>query len=96
MDFQFSDEQKRIVETVDEMGRKQFAAKASRWDENHEYPWQNIELLHEANILGMTIPTEAARKDPSLMRFWQLKLPQSIVGFRPASLLRPTWAPWVA
>ncbi|UCE52936.1 MAG: acyl-CoA dehydrogenase family protein [Desulfobacterales bacterium] len=58
MDFQLSDEQKRIVETVDEMGRKEFAAQASRWDENHEYPWENIELLREANILGMTIPTE--------------------------------------
>jgi alkylation response protein AidB-like acyl-CoA dehydrogenase len=67
MDFQLSDEQKRIVETVDEMGRKEFAAKASRWDENHEYPWENIELLREANILGMTIPTEYGGQERPLI-----------------------------
>jgi len=67
MDFQLSDEQRRIVETVDEMGRKEFAAKASRWDKNHEYPWENIELLREANILGMTIPTEYGGQERPLI-----------------------------
>ncbi len=56
MDFQFSDAQKRIVETVDQMGRRKFRSKAAYWDENHEYPWENIHLLREADILGMTIP----------------------------------------
>ena len=58
MDFKLSDAQKQIVETIDEMGKEEFAPKASRWDENHEYPWDNVQLLREANILGMTIPTE--------------------------------------
>jgi alkylation response protein AidB-like acyl-CoA dehydrogenase len=58
MDFKLSDEQKRIVDTIDEMGKKEFAPKASRWDANHEYPWDNVHLLREADILGMTIPTE--------------------------------------
>jgi len=56
MDFQLSAEQKRIVETVDQMGRQKFRSKAAYWDENHEYPWENIHLLREADILGMTIP----------------------------------------
>lgn len=67
MDFKLSDEQKQIVDTIDEMGRKEFAAKASRWDENHEYPWENIELLREANILGMTIPTEYGGQERPLI-----------------------------
>ena len=33
-----------------------FAKKAARWDENHEYPWENIEILKELGVLGMTIP----------------------------------------
>ena len=39
MDFKLNREQKRIVELIDELGRKEFAPKAARWDKNHEYPW---------------------------------------------------------
>lgn len=58
MDFQLTDEQKQIVDLVDELGRKEFAEKAARWDENHEYPWDNIHKLRECDLLGMTIPEE--------------------------------------
>ena len=58
MDFQLTNEQKQIVDLVDELGRKEFAEKAARWDENHEYPWDNIHKLRECDLLGMTIPEE--------------------------------------
>ena len=58
MDFTLTDEQKRIVALVDELGQKEFAPKAARWDENHEYPWDSIHKLQECDILGMTIPVE--------------------------------------
>jgi alkylation response protein AidB-like acyl-CoA dehydrogenase len=58
MDFKLTDEQKRIVALVDELGQKEFAPKAARWDENHEYPWDSIHKLRECDILGMTIPIE--------------------------------------
>ena len=58
MDFQLTDEQKQIVDLVDELGRKEFAEKAARWDENHEYPWDNIHKLRKYDLLGMTIPEE--------------------------------------
>ena len=58
MDFQLTTEQKRIVAAIDEVGRKEFAQKAARWDENHEYPWENVHRLREMNVLGMTIPAE--------------------------------------
>ncbi len=57
MDFKLNGEQKRIVELVEELGRKEFAPKAARWDENHEYPWDNVHRLRECDLLGMTIPT---------------------------------------
>jgi len=56
MDFQLTKEQKQIVASLDEVGRDVFAKKAARWDENHEYPWENIEILKELGVLGMTIP----------------------------------------
>lgn len=58
MDFKLSDEQKQIVALVNELGNKEFAPKAARWDENHEYPWDNVHLLRESELLGMTIPVE--------------------------------------
>jgi alkylation response protein AidB-like acyl-CoA dehydrogenase len=58
VDFKLTEEQKQIVSAIDEAGRKEFAQKAARWDENHEYPWENVHRLREMNILGMTIPTE--------------------------------------
>lgn len=58
MDFKLSDEQERIVKLIDELGRKEFMAKAARWDEKHEYPWENLHKLREAGMLGMTIPLE--------------------------------------
>jgi 3-sulfinopropanoyl-CoA desulfinase len=58
MDFRLSPEQRRIVDTLDEVGEKEFAPKAARWDTNHEYPWENIHRLRELNVLGMTIPAK--------------------------------------
>lgn len=58
MDFKLSDEQKQIVSLMDDLGKNEFSAKAARWDENHEYPWENIHKLRECDILGMTIPEE--------------------------------------
>ncbi len=58
MDFQLNDEQKQLVDMLDELGKNEFEPKAARWDENHEYPWENIHRLKDQGILGMTIPKE--------------------------------------
>ncbi len=67
MEFQLSDEQNRIIELLDELGQKEFAEKASRWDENHEYPWDNIHKLRECGLLGMTIPEEYGGQERPLI-----------------------------
>ena len=56
MDFQLNEEQKMLVELADRMGREQFAPKAARWDREHEYPYENVEAMRRAGLLGMTIP----------------------------------------
>ena len=56
MNFQLDEEQKRLVELADQLGREEFAPKAARWDRNHEYPYENVETMRRAGFLGMTIP----------------------------------------
>ncbi len=56
MDFSLTQEQKQLISSLDEVGRDVFAAKAARWDQNHEYPWENIKILNDLGVLGMTIP----------------------------------------
>ncbi|HSG44083.1 MAG TPA: acyl-CoA dehydrogenase family protein [Anaerolineales bacterium] len=67
MDFKLNDEQKKIVALIDELGKKEFAPKAARWDENHEYPWDNVHMLREVNILGMTIPEKYGGQERPLI-----------------------------
>ena len=56
MDFRLTEEQERLVALVDNLGRKEFAPKAARWDKHREYPWENVHVLRELGLLGMTIP----------------------------------------
>jgi alkylation response protein AidB-like acyl-CoA dehydrogenase len=67
MDFNFTDEQKQLITLIDELGRKEFAPKAARWDKNHEYPWENIERLRELGLLGMTIPHKLGGQERPLI-----------------------------
>jgi alkylation response protein AidB-like acyl-CoA dehydrogenase len=56
LDFKLSDEQKRLVAMLDELGREEFAPQAARWDAEAEYPWPNVHRLRDLGLLGMTIP----------------------------------------
>ena len=56
MDFTLTQEQKQMIAALDEVGEREFAPKAPRWDKNHEYPYENLEVLRTMGILGMTIP----------------------------------------
>ena len=67
MDFQLTPEQKQIVAALDEVGKNVFAAKAARWDANHEYPWENIHQLREMGVLGMTLPKSYGGQESPLI-----------------------------
>jgi alkylation response protein AidB-like acyl-CoA dehydrogenase len=67
MDFRLSDEQQQIVELANELGKKEFEPKAARWDRNHEYPWDNVQVLREAGFLGMTIPKKYGGEERPLI-----------------------------
>jgi alkylation response protein AidB-like acyl-CoA dehydrogenase len=67
MDFKLTEEQKKLVELLNGLGRKEFAPKAPRWDKNHEYPWENIYRMRELSLLGMTIPAKYGGQERPLI-----------------------------
>ena len=67
MDFTLSSEQVELVRQLDEVGRTEFAEKATRWDQNHEYPYENLKRLKAMGILGMTIPAKFGGRERPLL-----------------------------
>ena len=57
MDLTLSDEQRRLVHLVRELGRERFAPRAHRYDDEASFPFENYADLREAGLLGLTIPT---------------------------------------
>ena len=50
MDFQLSEDQKLLKQTMRKISLKEFAPKAAEIDEREEFPWDNKQILEEANI----------------------------------------------
>jgi len=67
MDFRLSERQRQFVEETDRLAREAFAPRADRWDRAAEYPAENVERLHEAGYLGMTIPEAYGGQERSLL-----------------------------
>lgn len=56
MDFTFNDEQVMFRNTVRKFAEKELALAASRWDENEEFPAENLAKAAELGLMGLTIP----------------------------------------
>lgn len=58
MDFTLNDDQKMILELVDEVCEKEFAPRADEVSAKGEFPAENIKKLAELDLFGITIPEE--------------------------------------
>lgn len=58
MRFPLTTEQIDLQARVREVADGEFRARAARWDEREEYPWENVQRLVEAGWMGMTIPAD--------------------------------------
>ena len=58
MDFTLNDDQKMILELVDEVSEKEFAPRADEISAKGEFPAENIKKLVELDLFGITIPEE--------------------------------------
>lgn len=67
MDFELTPEQEALRARARALADSVFAGRAARWDENEEYPWDNVKDLVAAGFMGMTIPRELGGPDRSLL-----------------------------
>ncbi|MGE0699140.1 MAG: 3-sulfinopropanoyl-CoA desulfinase [Hyphomicrobiaceae bacterium] len=58
MDFQLTDDQRKLVARARELARGGIEARAAEIDRTEQYPWTNVEELKHAGFMGMTIPKE--------------------------------------
>jgi alkylation response protein AidB-like acyl-CoA dehydrogenase len=67
MDFHLTSEQEALRARARDLADGVFAARASRWDANEEYPWENVKDLVAGRFMGMTIPVEHGGPDRPLL-----------------------------
>ncbi|UCF56889.1 MAG: acyl-CoA dehydrogenase family protein, partial [Deltaproteobacteria bacterium] len=58
MDFRLNEEQTMLVDMVRKIADKEFKPKAAIWDEEERFPWENVKILVETGLLGISIPEE--------------------------------------
>ncbi|MCL4351850.1 MAG: acyl-CoA dehydrogenase family protein [Firmicutes bacterium] len=58
MDFQLSDTQRLLKDTVHRLAHTVFQTKAAEWDQTGTYPASNVEVLRQGGYLGMTFPQQ--------------------------------------
>ncbi|HXG16931.1 MAG TPA: acyl-CoA dehydrogenase family protein [Calidithermus sp.] len=51
-------EQRAIVERAARLSRERFAPRAARYDAESSFPYENYQDLHDAGLLGLTVPRE--------------------------------------
>src|SRR4051812_50214730 len=57
MDFQLTEQQRRMVAAVRELAQGEFKANAQKYMDG-TFPWANMKKLAEIGVLGMTVPEE--------------------------------------
>ena len=58
MDFQLSEDQNLLKQTMRKISLKEFAPKAAEIDEREEFPWHNRQILEEQGVFGINCPEE--------------------------------------
>ena len=56
--FQLSDEQIQIQQTARRLANDVFKPKAAEIDKSEQYPWDNVQVLTDHGLMGMTIPKQ--------------------------------------
>jgi alkylation response protein AidB-like acyl-CoA dehydrogenase len=57
MDFQLSEQQRRMIAAVRELAQGEFKANAPKYMDG-TFPWENMKKLAEIGVLGMSVPEE--------------------------------------
>ncbi len=57
MDFELSDDQRQMVDTVRNVTRKEFRPRSQALMDG-SFPWNNMKILTDLGVLGMSVPEE--------------------------------------
>src|SRR6202023_127183 len=57
MDFQLTEQQRRIVGAVRDLAQGEFKASAQKYMDG-TFPWENMKKLADIGVLGMSVPEE--------------------------------------
>ena len=57
MDFQLTEQQRRIVAAVRDLAQGEFKANAKKYMDG-TFPWENMKKLADIGVLGMSVPEE--------------------------------------
>jgi len=69
MDFQLTEEEKIIQETVRNFAKKEIEPIADRLDQNEEYPFEIIKKIGKLGITGLTIPEKYGGTDGTFVQW---------------------------
>ncbi|MCA1831606.1 MAG: acyl-CoA dehydrogenase family protein [Actinomycetota bacterium] len=58
MDFELTEAQRELRALAAEVAEREFRPRAARWDENEEYPEENLAVLAKQGFTGLTVPEE--------------------------------------
>ena len=57
MDFQLTEQQRRMVAAVRELAQEEFKPNAQKYMDG-TFPWENMKKLADIGVLGMSVPEE--------------------------------------
>lgn len=55
MDFSYNEDQKMLRKMISDIASKEFKERAKEIDKTHRFPRENVEIMGEAGILGLTL-----------------------------------------
>lgn len=58
LDFNFTEEQELFRRTLREFAEEEIKPKSAYWDENEEFPWEDVKKMAKMGLLSLYIPTE--------------------------------------
>jgi alkylation response protein AidB-like acyl-CoA dehydrogenase len=56
--FELTDSQLELQNNVRDIAQKRIAPRAAEVDKTEQYPWDNVKVLTEAGLMGMTVPEQ--------------------------------------
>jgi len=56
MNFDLNEDQEAILKEVREICQKELAPRAAEIEEKKEFPWENVKLLSESDLMGIAVP----------------------------------------